>query len=133
DEYLREAVSYHLVSDVPVGAFLSGGLDSGLVTALMHEAGARGFETFTGDVAHADRSELVHAERVAARYGLPNRRLRIEPSLMRSLPAVVRHLDEPADALSICLYHLAELARRHVKVVLGGDGGDELFGGYDRY
>ena len=133
DERLREAVGYHLVSDVPVGAFLSGGMDSGLVTALMHAVGARGFETFTGDVAYADRSEVAHAERVAARYGLPNRQLRIDPSLTRSLPAVIRHLDEPADALSICVYHLAALARRHVKVVLGGDGGDELFGGYDRY
>src|SRR5690606_10220930 len=57
----------------------------------------------------------------------------VEPSLSRALPRVVWHLDEPADALSVCLYHLAELARRRVKVVLGGDGGDELFGGYDRY
>ncbi len=133
DERLREAVAYHLVSDVPVGAFLSGGMDSSLVTALMHEAGAGRFETFTGDVAFGSRSELEHAERVAARYGLPNVRLRIDPSLTRSLPVVIRHLDEPADALSVCVFHLAELARRHVKVVLGGDGGDELFAGYDRY
>src|SRR5690606_5430242 len=133
DERLREAVAYHLVSDVPVGAFLSGGMDSSLVTALMHEAGAGRFETFTGDVAFGSRSELEHAERVAARYGLPNVRLRIDPSLTRSLPVVIRHLDEPADALSVCMFHLAELARRHVKVVLGGDGGDELFAGYDRY
>ena len=133
DERLREAVAYHLVSDVPVGAFLSGGLDSSLVAALMRAAGAGRFETFTGDIAYADRSELAHAERVAAYHGLPNRRLEIDPSLTRSLPAVIRYLDEPADALSVCVFHLAELARRHVKVVLGGDGGDELFGGYDRY
>jgi len=133
DERLREAVSYHLVSDVPVGAFLSGGMDSGLVTALMHAVQPGSFETFTGDIEHAGRSELEAAARVAKRYGLPNRQLRIDSSLTGSLPAVIRHLDEPADALSICVYHLAELARQHVKVVLGGDGGDELFGGYDRY
>src|SRR5690606_28365787 len=62
-----------------------------------------------------------------------NHRLQVKPSLTRTLPRVVWHLDEPADALSICIFHIAELARKHVKVVLGGDGGDELFGGYDRY
>ena len=132
DERLREAVAYHLVSDVPVGAFLSGGMDSSLVAAMMRAVGAAPFETFSGDVAQG-RSEYRHAKRVADRLGLPNRRLTIEPSIARSLPAVIRHLDEPADALSVCVYQLAELARRHVKVVLGGDGGDELFGGYDRY
>lgn len=132
DERLREAVAYHLVSDVPVGAFLSGGMDSSLIAAAMCAVGGRPFETFSGDVVHG-RSEYRHAKRVADRLGLPNRRIAIEPELARSLPRVIRHLDEPADALSVCVYQLAELARRHVKVVLGGDGGDELFGGYDRY
>ncbi|MBN1236900.1 MAG: asparagine synthase (glutamine-hydrolyzing) [Gammaproteobacteria bacterium] len=133
DERLREAVELHLVSDVPVGSFLSGGLDSSIVTAAMHRAAGKPFETFTGDVPYAGRSEAPYAKAVADRYGLPNRELRVEPSLSRSLPRAIWHLDEPADALSVCLYHIAELARRHVKVVLGGDGGDELFGGYDRY
>jgi asparagine synthase (glutamine-hydrolysing) len=129
----REAVQYHLVSDVPVGAFLSGGMDSSLVTGLMHAATARPFETFTGDVPYAGHSDYVYAKAVADRYALPNRRLPVNPSLTHSLPRVVWHLDEPADALSVCTFHIAELASRYVKVVLGGDGGDELFGGYDRY
>jgi asparagine synthase (glutamine-hydrolysing) len=133
DARLDETVRYHLVSDVPVGAFLSGGMDSSLVVAAMHRASGRAFDTFTGDVPHVGRSEIPYAKAVAERYGLPNHELRVEPSLCRSLPRVVSHLDEPADALSVCLYHIAELARGHVKVVLGGDGGDELFGGYDRY
>ncbi len=133
DAKAREAVSYHLVSDVPVGAFLSGGMDSSIVTALMHSAIGRAFETFTGDVPYAGHSDYRFGKAVADRYGLANRRLPVSPSLTRSLPRVIWHLDEPADALSVCTYHLAELARQHVKVVLGGDGGDELFGGYDRY
>ncbi|HEX5419773.1 MAG TPA: asparagine synthase (glutamine-hydrolyzing) [Gammaproteobacteria bacterium] len=129
----REAVSYTLVSDVPVGAFLSGGMDSSLITGLMHGATGQAFETFTGDVPYPGHSDYEYGKAVADRYGLPNRRLPVNPSLIRSLPRVIWHLDEPADALSVCTFHLAELARRHVKVVLGGDGGDELFGGYDRY
>jgi asparagine synthase (glutamine-hydrolysing) len=133
EERAREAVRYHLVSDVPVGAFLSGGMDSSLVTGLMHSVAAEPFETFTGDVPYAGHSDYVYGKAVADRYGLPNRRLPVQPSLTHSLPRVIWHLDEPADALSVCTFHLAELASKHVKVVLGGDGGDELFGGYDRY
>jgi len=133
DARLRDAVAHHLVSDVPVGAFLSGGMDSSLVTAMMRAVGGAPFPTFSGDVALDGRSEYPHAKLVADRLGLPNRRLAIEPVIARILPTVIRYLDEPADALSVCVYQLAELAARHVKVVLGGDGGDELFGGYDRY
>jgi asparagine synthase (glutamine-hydrolysing) len=133
EERAREAVRYHLVSDVPVGAFLSGGMDSSLVTGLMHSVTAEPFETFTGDVPYPGHSDYEYGKAVADRYGLPNRRLPVQPSLTHSLPRVIWHLDEPADALSVCTFHLAELARKHVKVVLGGDGGDELFGGYDRY
>jgi asparagine synthase (glutamine-hydrolysing) len=133
EERAREAVRYHLVSDVPVGAFLSGGMDSSLVTGLMHSATHAPFETFTGDVPYAGHSDYPFGKAVADRYGLPNRRLPVRPSLTHSLPRVIWHLDEPADALSVCTFHISELARRHVKVVLGGDGGDELFGGYDRY
>ncbi|HEU4617076.1 MAG TPA: asparagine synthase (glutamine-hydrolyzing) [Gammaproteobacteria bacterium] len=129
----REAVKYHLVSDVPVGAFLSGGMDSSLVTGLMHAVAPQPFETFTGDVPYPGHSDYAFGKAVAERYGLPNRRLPVNPSLTHALPRVVWHLDEPADALSVCTFHIAELARRYVKVVLGGDGGDELFGGYDRY
>src|SRR5690606_37387857 len=133
DERLRDAVREHLVSDVPVGAFLSGGLDSSLVVALMREVAGRSFDTFTGDVPYGTRSERPYAAAVAERYGLPNHTIEIRPSLARMLPRVIRCIDEPGDPLALCLYFIAELARRHVKVALGGDGGDELFGGYDRY
>jgi len=133
DALLRDTVQEHLVSDVPVGAFLSGGLDSSLVAALMREVSGAPFPTFTGDVPYGSRSEQPYATAVAERYGLPNHSLEVRPSLARTLPRIVRQLDEPGDPLALCLYFIAELARRHVKVVLGGDGGDELFGGYDRY
>jgi len=133
DDQVRKAVRYHLVSDVPVGAFLSGGMDSSLVVAVMARELGAPFDTFTGDVPYAGYSEIPYARAVAQRYGTRSHELTIEPSLVRTLPELVWHLDEPSDPLSVCLYYIARLARREVKVVLGGDGGDELFGGYDRY
>jgi asparagine synthase (glutamine-hydrolysing) len=133
DSQVQDAVRHHLVSDVPVGALLSGGMDSSLVVALMNKVSGQAFDTFTGDLPYRGRSEKPYAQAVADRYGMPNHCLEVQPSLARMLPRILWHLDEPADALSVCLYYIAELARKHVKVVLGGDGGDELFGGYDRY
>jgi asparagine synthase (glutamine-hydrolysing) len=133
DRQLTETVRYHLVSDVPVGAFLSGGVDSSLVVAMMSKITGGGFKTFSGDVPYGEYSEMPYSRLVAQRYGTDARELTIVPSLVRTLPDLVWHLDEPSDPLSTCMYYISQLARRDVKVVLGGDGGDELFGGYDRY
>ena len=132
EDQLTQTVRYHLVSDVPVGAFLSGGLDSSLIVAMMSRF-SQGFKTFSGDVPYGQYSELPWCRMVSERYGTQAHELEIAPSLVRTLPDLVWHLDEPSDPLSVCVYHIAELASREVKVVLGGDGGDELFGGYDRY
>ncbi len=133
EERMAATVRYHLVSDVPVGAFLSGGLDSSLVVRMMQRVGGGPFKTFSGDVPYAGYSELPYARMVARQCGTRHFELTIDPSLVRKLPDLVWHLDEPSDPLSVCMYCISELARREVKVVLGGDGGDELFGGYDRY
>jgi len=130
---MRSAVKYHLVSDVPVGAFLSGGLDSSLVVAMMSEVSGDPVKTFSGDVPYRGYSELPFTRVIAERFRTDHHELKFHPSLVQSLPELVWHLDEPSDPLSVCLYHLSEFAREEVKVVLGGDGGDELFGGYDRY
>lgn len=133
DAKIEESVRYHMVSDVPVGAFLSGGLDSSLVVSMMSRQNTGAFKTFSGDVPYASYSELPYSRMVSEKYHTEAHELTIVPSVARALPKLVRFLDEPSDPLSTCLYHIAELARKHVKVVLGGDGGDELFGGYDRY
>jgi len=133
DEKFEETVRYHLVSDVPVGSFLSGGLDSSLIVSMMHKVGVRHFKTFSGEVPYRNFSELPAARLVAEMNGTDHYELTINPSLVRSLPDLVYHLDEPSDPLSVCMYSIAEMASKEVKVVLGGDGGDELFGGYDRY
>jgi asparagine synthase (glutamine-hydrolysing) len=130
---IESAVEYHLVSDVPVGAFLSGGLDSSLVVAMMSKLAAEPVKTFSGDVPYAGFSEIPYANMVAEKFRTDHRILRVTPSLVRTLPELVWHVDEPSDPLSVCMYHISQLAREDVKVVLGGDGGDELFGGYDRY
>jgi len=134
EDVLTDACDAHMVSDVQVGAFLSGGLDSSLLVALL--AGRLGhteLPTFTMALPHRSFDEAPHARAVANRFGTDHHEETVTPSLVGTLPSIVWHLDEPSDPLALPTYHLANLARRHVKVVIGGDGGDEVFGGYDRY
>jgi asparagine synthase (glutamine-hydrolysing) len=133
DHRMRETVRYHMVSDVPVGAFLSGGMDSSLVVALMSTVREQPIKTFSIGVPYQNYSELPFARMVAERYRTEHFEDTIYPSIIKILPELVWHLDEPSDPLSACMYYISQMARREVKVVLGGDGGDELFGGYDRY
>jgi len=129
-----EALRFHMVSDVPVGAFLSGGLDSTLVVALLSKhVLSEPLHTFAGSLPYADYDEAPYARLVAERYGTRHVEETIQPSLTQHLCRLLWHLDEPSDALCVCVDRIAAIARRHVKVVLGGDGGDELFAGYDRY
>lgn len=131
---IEETLRLHLVSDVPVGAFLSGGLDSSLLVAMLAKrVGVRNLPTFTVGLPYPRFDEAPHARLVARMYATEHHERTVSPSLVSLLPDLIYHLDEPSDPLSLCTYHVAELARRHVKVVIGGDGGDELFGGYDRY
>jgi asparagine synthase (glutamine-hydrolysing) len=133
DELLAETVALHLTSDVPVGAFLSGGLDSTLVAAYAVKVLGSELRTFSMGIPYRDLNELPAAAAMARRYGTRHFAEEVTPSVGADLPRLVSALDEPADPLSICLLHLARMTSREVKVVLGGDGGDELFGGYDRY
>lgn len=133
EEKVKESVKYHLVSDVPVGAFLSGGIDSSLVVAMMSGLTNEPFKTFAGDVPYKDYSEITYARMVSEKYKTQNYELKFVPSLIKTLPEILLHLDEPSDSLAVAMYYISEMASKHVKVVLGGDGGDELFGGYDRY
>jgi asparagine synthase (glutamine-hydrolysing) len=134
EERLIDCLRLHMVSDVPVGAFLSGGLDSTLIVAmLMKHVATEPVQTFSMGLPYGQFDEAPYARQVAEKYNTIHHEEQITPSLMKTLPKLIWHLDEPSDPLSICTYHIAEMARKHVKVVLGGDGGDELFGGYDRY
>jgi asparagine synthase (glutamine-hydrolysing) len=133
DALLAETVKLHLLSDVPVGAFLSGGLDSTLIASYAAQTLGSELRTFSMGIPYQDLNELPYAAAVASRYGTRHFAEEVTPSVVDDLPRLVSALDEPADPLSICLLHLARMTARHVKVVLGGDGGDELFGGYDRY
>ncbi|MEP6688919.1 MAG: asparagine synthase (glutamine-hydrolyzing) [Gemmatimonadales bacterium] len=133
DELLGETVALHLTSDVPVGAFLSGGLDSTLVAAYAVKVLGSELRTFSMGIPYRDLNELPAAAAMARRYGTRHFAEEVTPSVAADLPRLISALDEPADPLSICLLHLARMTSREVKVVLGGDGGDELFGGYDRY
>jgi asparagine synthase (glutamine-hydrolysing) len=131
---LIDCLRLHMVSDVPVGAFLSGGLDSTLVVALlMKHVAAEPIQTFAVALPYGTHDEAPYARLVAERYGTLHHEKTVVPSLVHVLPRLVWHLDEPSDPLSVCYDLIAAMAREHVKVVLGGDGGDELFGGYDRY
>ncbi len=133
DELVGESVRLHLTSDVPVGAFLSGGLDSTLIASYAAKVLGSELRTFAMGIPYRDLNELPASAAVAARYGTRHFAQEMSPSVVADLPRLISALDEPADPLSICLLHLAQMTAREVKVVLGGDGGDELFGGYDRY
>jgi asparagine synthase (glutamine-hydrolysing) len=128
------ALKLHMVSDVPLGAFMSGGLDSTLIVAMvMKHVASEPLQTFTLGLPYGQFDEAPYARQVAQHYGTRHHEKVVTPSLISTLPHLVWHLDEPSDPLSVCSYLIAQMAREHVKVVLGGDGGDELFGGYDRY
>jgi asparagine synthase (glutamine-hydrolysing) len=133
---LRESVESHLVSDVPLGLFLSGGLDSGAIAALMARASAGPIKTFSigyGQEA-GSYNELDGARLIAAHVGSEHQETIVQPEIARLLPQLVYHLDEPfADSSLIPTYLVAKAARGNVTVALAGVGGDELFGGYPRY
>jgi asparagine synthase (glutamine-hydrolysing) len=134
DTLLQDAVHSHLVSDVPVGAFLSGGVDSSAMVALMaHETGAR-VKTFSVGFDEDAISELPYARQVAKWCGTEHFELRVGAGDIHVLEDVLSAVDEPfADSSSIPTFLVSRLARQHVKVVMSGDGGDEIFAGYDRY
>jgi asparagine synthase (glutamine-hydrolysing) len=131
---LRGSVTAHLRSDVPVGAFLSGGIDSAAICAIAAES-RPGLLTFTAGFAQAGYSEIEEARQTAAALGLRNVSYLITPQEFAArLPQIVWQLDDPmADAAAVGLWFVAREARRHVKVVLSGEGADELFGGYGVY
>ena len=131
---LSEAVRVRLMSDVPLGAFLSGGIDSSLVTALMSRAVSEPVKTFSIGFEEEDVSELEHARRVARHLGTDHHELIVRPQALELLPRLVWQMDEPfADASMIPTWHVARMARRHVTVALSGDGGDEAYAGYTTY
>ncbi|MGV3721923.1 MAG: asparagine synthase (glutamine-hydrolyzing) [Actinomycetota bacterium] len=134
-DVLRESVEAHLISDVPLGAFLSGGIDSTIIVALMAELSSKPVETFSvGFEAAGLYDERPFAAAVARHFGARHHEFAINQDAAQMLPEILRHLDEPlADASVIPNYLVAQLARKHVTVSLSGAGGDELFGGYRRY
>jgi asparagine synthase (glutamine-hydrolysing) len=131
---LTDAVRCHLLSDVPLGAFLSGGIDSSLVVGLMSEISGSRVKTFSIGFDEPAFDELEHARKVAQHFGTEHHEFVVKPDAISILDRLVWHFDEPfADPSAIPTWYVSEMARRHVTVVLSGDGGDELFGGYDRY
>ncbi len=131
DRLLREAVNRRLVADVPLGALLSGGVDSGVVTALMSQLSDEPVKTFTVTFSEHEYSEAEYARRVAARHGTDHHTLLLTPEILEILPSLVWEYGEPfADSSAVPLYYVTKAARQYVKVALTGDGGDELFGGY---
>ena len=131
---LTDAVRCHMVSDVPIGAFLSGGMDSSTVVALMAQASPTPIRTFSIGFDEADFDELRFARQVAARYGTDHYELVVKPNALEVLPKLAWHFDEPfADSSAIPTYYVSKITREHVTVALSGDGGDENFAGYRRY
>jgi asparagine synthase (glutamine-hydrolysing) len=133
-ERLRDSVRAHLVSDVPVGVLLSGGVDSGALAALAAMESGERLRTFSIGFEDTSFDELGDARKVAARYGTDHHELVLRPAADDLLRRVVGAFDEPfADSSALPTYLVSELASREVKVALSGEGGDELFGGYHTY
>ena len=131
---MRDSVRAHLVSDVPVGVLLSGGVDSSLLAALAAEESAEPLRTFSIGFEERSFDELADARAVATRYATAHRELTLRPNAALLLPALAEAFDEPfADSSALPTYLVSELAARDVKVALSGEGGDELFGGYYTY
>ncbi len=134
EQHLRRAVERRLISDVPLGAFLSGGVDSSAVVAIMARASSRPVKTFTIGFEEKGYSEIEDARIVSRHLGTEHREYIVKPEAIAILPDLVWHYDEPfGDSSAIPTYYVCQMARRNVTVALSGDGGDELFAGYTRY
>lgn len=131
---LQESVKLRMISDVPLGAFLSGGIDSSLVVAMMSQFSSQPVKTFSIGFKEKAFNELPYSRLVAERYHTDHQEFIVEPNAVDVLPKLVWHFDEPfGDYSAIPTYYLSEMTSQHVKVALNGDGGDESFAGYERY
>ncbi len=131
---LAEAVKIRLISDVPLGALLSGGTDSSVVVALMARASSKPVKTFSIGFKHADFNEAQYARLVAQRFATEHHELILDPEVVNTVETLTSSLEEPfGDSSMLPTYYISCLARQHVTVALSGDGGDEIFAGYDRY
>ena len=134
ERQLAEAVRIRLISDVPLGALLSGGVDSSVVVALMSRASSKPVKTFSIGFANQDFNEAPFARAVAEKFGTEHHEFVVEPNVSETLSHLTGMMEEPfGDSSMIPTYHVSRIARQHVTVALSGDGGDELFAGYDRY
>ena len=134
EKMLRDSVRLRLVSDVPLGALLSGGVDSSVVVALMAQEGGQSPKTFTIGFEEDEYSELTQARKVAKHVGVEHHEQILRPDVIGLLEELVEQFDEPfADSSMIPTYLVSRHARQHITVALSGDGGDEVFGGYPRY
>jgi len=133
-DILKDSVRLRLVSDVPIGFFLSGGVDSSAVVALASEVSGQRLETFSIGFNEARYDEREHARYVAQKFGTRHHEFLLEPSSIEIIEQIAWHTDEPfADSSALPTWYLSQLTRQHVKVTLSGDGGDEMFAGYDSY
>lgn len=131
---LREAVRARMISDVPLGAFLSGGIDSSIVVALMSEYSEKPVKTFSIGFEEESFSEIIYARQIARKFNTDHHEFIVKPDAVEILPKLVWHFEQPyADASALPTYYLARETRKHVTVVLNGDGGDENFAGYLRH
>ena len=131
---IRAAVQRRLVADVPLGAFLSGGIDSSAVVAAMAEASSEPVKTFSIGFESETLDELEHAQAVASQFATDHNELVVRPNAVEMVPEMVRRYGEPfGEPSALPMFYLAEMARQHVTVALSGDGGDESFAGYPRY
>lgn len=131
---LRESTKMRMISEVPLGAFLSGGVDSSVVVALMAQESEKPVKTFSIGFEEQDFSELKYAKRVAEHVGAEYHEFIVRPNALEVLPTLVEHYGEPyADSSAIPTYYVSRETRKHVTVALNGDGGDESFAGYERH